>query len=469
MQQNSSKLEPSVKQESNDEYKTLVKPKVNNERIRRQLSDPSDNRLQSTRIQKAIASTKISNYYGSRKSLKHEDKSNSPNVEKPIKKPIKSDIESVNFFNMSELEKIQLEFEELKKQVTEMEPRVKQIEGNLSNLDSKATHAEARLTDISNSVQNLQQNMNTMTLRSDETSKNIKTILDKLTSDNTPENNEEQNNTNNDNSPQTVINNYYAQNTQYRVQLLLESGIQFNETNIYHPHRFIKAFEQAVQNANLQDEEKAMLFRGAVKLSAAQTWKENSCYITDYDSLKADFLATYWDSRCQEDAMKQFQLEKHPQSTSLNVIIKELRKWGDTITQMGNVNQRLATKYLYDKLPFYMQNKLNCQELTTPAVFFEKLSAVVLFLEQPRTGVHAWDTRIPQNDNSSNTNDNKNNQNDNQNYNRRGYQGKRGAYRGGQNHQNDNQIKQINWQTSTPQNNEAGHTPSSSENTSKNS
>ncbi|KAL6959019.1 hypothetical protein U1Q18_049659 [Sarracenia purpurea var. burkii] len=376
MQQNSSKLEPSVKQESNDEYNTLVKPKVNNERIRRQLSDPSDNRLQSTRIQKAIASTKISNYYGSRKSLKHEDKSNSPNVEKPIKKPIKSDIESVNFFNMSELEKIQLEFEELKKQVTEMEPRVKQIEGNLSNLDSKATHAEARLTDISNS---------------------------------------------------------------------------------------------AVQNANLQDEEKAMLFRGAVKLSAAQTWKENSCYITDYDSLKADFLATYLDSRCQEDAMKQFQLEKHPQSTSLNVIIKELRKWGDTITQMGNVNQRLATKYLYDKLPFYMQNKLNCQELTTPAVFFEKLSAVAQFLEQPRTGVHAWDTRIPQSDNSSNTNDNKNNQNDNQNYNQRGYRGKRGAHRGGQNHQNDNQIKQINWQTSTPQNNEAGHTPSSSENTPKNS
>lgn len=164
-------------------------------------------------------------------------------------------------------------------------------------------------------------------------------------------------------------------NAKVAAKMLQEGAVAFTDAMLYHPHRHVRNFERIVKVGEVNTEHRAVLFRGTIKAAEAQTWR-SELEFTTYDEVRDDFLATFWNVRCQEEAFKHFTVWKCSSSTKLGNIAKELAKWGETLLKIDGQSTSTVIRHLFTKLPKIVKIQIDYQSMFELDEFFTALNAI---------------------------------------------------------------------------------------------
>lgn len=186
-------------------------------------------------------------------------------------------------------------------------------------------------------------------------------------------------------------------NDQVTVDLFTKSGIEFNEKNKYHPHRFVQIFENATANADVDERCRTMLFRSAIKIQSTK-WLDRALATNKYEELKNIFIKIFWDEAKQSDALYYFKTYQGDPKASLSEIISELQLWQSTLKKIEQIPGKLILNYLYEKIPHKYKKEIAKEGLINEKVLFDRLETLTNFQNGHRSGVRAWETRIFYND-----------------------------------------------------------------------
>lgn len=281
-----------------------------------------------------------------------------------------------------ELAVAQLSANNTEKKITQLATK---MEGEISEITAKIDDQEKELTsqilntktELVTQLQVESAKQENLAVQNTEAIKQLttmmQTLINRVNGQPTPsEMPEPEPRTTNDNTIATVIN----PSAHMTVKILRESGVEFTNTNIHHPHRHVRNFEKIAKASDVATEHRAVMFRGTVKATEANTWRDNSMEFTTYEDLRVDFLSTFWSIRRQEDAFRQFQVWKYRPNASLDDVTKELSKWSDTLNEMKSQTPSDVLRHIYAKLPPSIRQQIDYENMVEPGQLLARLKAI---------------------------------------------------------------------------------------------
>ena len=157
-------------------------------------------------------------------------------------------------------------------------------------------------------------------------------------------------------------------------------GVFFNNSNRYHPHRYITAFESYVKSMNLDDGTKCASFCSNIEIDI--DWKESQQEITDYDELIKNFLREYWSVDEQEAAYKHFE-ERIATAPTIRSLARACLKWIRTLRNTPKPEQDIIA-LVYDKLPEELTREITKDDKVNLDVFYKKIDSFQEIREKPK-------------------------------------------------------------------------------------
>lgn len=174
-------------------------------------------------------------------------------------------------------------------------------------------------------------------------------------------------------------------------KMLKDSGVEYNDSNHHHPHRFIRIYEEFIaQFPALTSFQKASLFRQVVRYSGAEFWKNNSISVVSYDDLKQSFIDTFWSIQEQKKAIEFFRSKLGMKAKTIHEMVIELEGWCETLKNATKLDEEDLIQELCDKMPIWIINRISMDGVATADELVGKIKNVVAITGTERRQVERW-------------------------------------------------------------------------------
>ncbi|KAL6958199.1 hypothetical protein U1Q18_047787, partial [Sarracenia purpurea var. burkii] len=127
-------------------------------------------------------------------------------------------------------------------------------------------------------------------------------------------------------------------------------GIVFTEKDRHHPHQFVHAFENNIDDNEVDPIHKCNLFRSLINIQDAENWKRYNLSITNYAALREEFLYEFWSDEQQEEALEAF-LEDTTRNGNTREMARYMLRWIETLRHVKRLKEQDIVDKMIEKIP----------------------------------------------------------------------------------------------------------------------